>query len=532
MAKAPATAEGKKLRLTVFLIKEGYNDIGDFLEAGKLHQIKVDESGASGTLFVRSGFATTPPWVPIFDGVPGFNSSLIVNRSSRAVYVVNEGGRWFCFTFGYTRHLLNEAAVERNFGLIVSLNLGDPDAIKAIDKTNISHVGLQSREQAGRDVGFDGFEFDTDIDLLKSMTAKGPEKGGEEQETYSGRDSITVYTRVTLSSFAEIAKKLYKAFRSSRYKKLYPWVDKISQERDPTIVAALDEALVAAINDGETARIWMAVPEIIAWEDIENFAYRIPANNPKKAGPTLYPDIDLDTWLAETKLEGHLTLNHLANRRVFQLFKDGRDPAGWSVYRCLNAEIDLNQKKYILNDGDWYAVDGNYVAEVDKFYQKIPVSALSLPCYGTKAEPAYLAGIPAAHPQFALMDRKTVMIGGGRSRVEFCDLYSKARDIVHVKKYGGSSMLSHLFSQAMVSGESFLHEAAFRQAVNKHLPPAFRLANPAADPKATDYTICIAIMSKVAGPLEIPFFSKVSLRYAVVALRRMNFSVTKLKIDR
>lgn len=532
MAKARVAAEGKKLRLTIFLIKDTYKDIGEFLEAGTLRRIDIDEPGVNGTLFFKSGFPSTPPWAAIFRGVPRFNANLILNQSSRAVYVVKESGRWFCFTFGYTRHLLNEAAVERNFGLIVSLNLGDPEAIKAIDKTNISHVGLQSREQAGRDVAFDGFEFDTDVDLLKSLTAKGPEKDGEEQETYSGRDSITVYTRVTLNSFADIAKRLYKAFRNTRYKQLYPWVDKISQERDPTIIEALDQALVAAINGGETAKIWMAIPEIVAWEDIENFAYRTPNNNPKKPSPALYPDVDLDAWLSDTKLAGNLTLAHLTSRKVFQLFKDGRAPAGWSIYRCLNAEIDLNNRKYILNDGDWYSVDGDYVADVNKFYLKIPVSTLTLPNYGSKTEPKYLAGIPAAHPHFALMDRKVVMIGGGRSRIEFCDLYSKTNDIVHVKQYGGSSVLSHLFSQALVSGQTFLHEPSFRQELNKQLPPAFRFQNPAADLKATDYTICIAVMSKVPGPLEIPFFSKVSLRHAVVALQRMNFKVTKLKIDR
>lgn len=165
------------------------------------------------------------------------------------------------------------------------MNLGDPDAIKAIDKTNISHIGLQSREQAGRDVGFDGFEFNSDIDLLKSMTAKGPVRDDEEQETYSGRDSIAVYTRVTLGALADLATRLHKAFRSTSYKKRYPWIGKITHERDPTVLAMLDDALVSAINAEDSAKIWMAVPEIIAWEDVENFAYRIPVESPKKAGP-------------------------------------------------------------------------------------------------------------------------------------------------------------------------------------------------------------------------------------------------------
>jgi uncharacterized protein (TIGR04141 family) len=146
-----ATGQGKKLRLTVFLMKDGYKNVDEFLQVAQLQKVTVTEGGTHGTLYFKSGFESRPPWAAVFEGVPGFNSKSIVNRGSRALYVLKVDGRWFCFTFGYTRHLIAESAVERNFGLIVALNLGDPDAIKAIDKTNISHVGLQSREQAGRD---------------------------------------------------------------------------------------------------------------------------------------------------------------------------------------------------------------------------------------------------------------------------------------------------------------------------------------------------------------------------------------------
>jgi uncharacterized protein (TIGR04141 family) len=524
--------EGKRLRLTVFLIKDGYKDIKDFLQVAELRRVPVSSGSVNGTLFFRSGFKSTPPWASIFRDVPGFDPRSIVNQSSRGLYVVQVEDRWFCFTFGYTRHLLVEAAVERNFGLIVALNLGDPDAIKAIDKTNISHVGLQSREQAGRDVGFDGFEFDTDIDLLKSITAKGRAAEGEEQETYSGRDSFSVYTRVNLSSFADIAKKLWKARKSTAYQKRYPWVDKITQERDSAIVTQLDSELVSAVNSGTVSKIWLAVPEMISWEELDGFAYKIRSPSPRKAGPALHPDIDLDGWLAATKLEGQITLNHLTNRKIFQCFKDGREPAAWSVYRCLNAEIDIGGSKYILNDGDWYNVDREYVTHVDQFYRSIPTSALTLPSYGIKTEPKYLKDVPRSHPQFAVMDRRNVMIGGGKSRVEFCDLFSNRNDIIHVKQYGGSSLLSHLFSQAVVSGECFLHESSFRHEVNKLLPMGFKLSDPTKDPVSARYTICIAIMSKVHGPLEIPFFSKVSMKHAVRSLQRMGYKVTKLKIER
>ncbi len=51
------------------------------------------------------------------------------------------------------------------------------------------------------------------------------------------------------------------------------------------------------------------------------------------------------------------------------------------------------------------------------------------------------------------MDKKNIPYGGGYSRIEFCDLFSKSKQMIHVKRYGGSSVLSHLFNQGLVSGE-------------------------------------------------------------------------------
>lgn len=527
-----ASTAGKRHKLTVFLIKEGYDSIEHFLTVGKLNSLSVSRAGTEGTFFFKSGFESQPSWASIFAELPGFNPKSIVNRGSRALYVTQVKDRWFCFTFGYTRHLIAESAIERNFGLIVALNMGDPSAFKAIDKTNISHVALQSREQASRDVGFEGFEFDTDIDLLKSITAKSPEMEGEEQETYSGRDSITIYTRVNIATFSDVATRLYKAYQKKTYRKRYPWIDKITQERDSTVVASLDDAMVAMVSSGDLDKIWLAVPEILNWEEIDGFSYRIPTTNPKKPGPVLYPDIDLDDWMTEVKLQGQVTLNHLRNRKVFRCFKDGTEAATWPVYRCLNAEIDLGGQKYFLNDSDWYNVDGNYVKDIESFYSSIPDSSLSLPKFGAQTEPAYLDGLKTTHPQLAIMDRKLVMTGSGKSRIEFCDIYSKSKDIIHVKQYGGSSVLSHLFNQALVSAECLLYEQSFRESVHALLPPGFKFADARKTPVANSHTICIAIMSKVQGPLEIPFFSKVSMKHAVKALRRMDFKVTKLKIER
>src|SRR5262245_61146994 len=93
--KSAGSAKGKKLKLTAFLIKDSYKNVEEFLKVDQLRRIAISKDGASGTLFVKSGFRSQPSWVALFDGVAGFNPGEIVNQSSRALYVIKHDDRWF-----------------------------------------------------------------------------------------------------------------------------------------------------------------------------------------------------------------------------------------------------------------------------------------------------------------------------------------------------------------------------------------------------------------------------------------------------
>ena len=156
---------------------------------------------------------------------------------------------------------------------------------------------------------------------------------------------------------------------------------------------------------------------------------------------------------------------------------------------------------------------------------------VKLPPYGAKKEPEYNEYIAINYANdFDLMDTKTIHIGGGRSSIEFCDLFSK--QLIHVKKYGGSSVLSHLFQQGVVSGELFISSDIFRGKVNDRLSNDYKLENVKNRPNSTEYEICFAIMSDVPGDLHLPFFSKVVMKNAVKRLRAYGYKVTKKKIPR
>lgn len=526
--------EGSKIKLTVFLIKDGYESFDDFIDAKGYKTLDIQgDDGELGTLFYKGGFKSVPAWAEIFSDVDGFDKAEIYSQSSRALHVIKVEGRFFCFSFGHGRHLINQLAYERNFGLIVSLNLSDPESIRSIDKVSLAGISLHSRSQATKDIEFGAFDFDYDINILKSITAKIEKtEKNDESGTVSGKDSVTIYTRVDVGSFYKIANQLYSAYKDERYKDLYPWVEYVKEERDKGVIEVLDRELVRLIDDKQYNKVWLAVPEVIDWTDVKGFAYKKAQQGPRSHGPLLSLDIDLSDWQRMVRFRGPLSADKLKVKQVFLYWEDGRPPTGYKIYRCLNAEVDYEGKKYILNDGDWYNIESNYVNEINAFYNSIPNSLIDLPQYAGMTEPDYLKHVALVDEGYILMDRKTISIGGGRSRVEFCDLFSAGKDIIHVKKYGGSSVLSHLFQQGLVSGECFLREPEFRKKVNDLLPDALKLADFNASPNPGEYTVCLAIMSDVSGPLELPFFSKISLKYAVKSLQNLGYRVAKLKIER
>lgn len=123
-----------------------------------------------------------------------------------------------------------------------------------------------------------------------------------------------------------------------------------------------------------------------------------------------------------------------------------------------------------------------------------------------------------------------IYYGGGKSSIEFCDVYSPDRKLIHMKRYGGSSVLSHLFSQGVVSATAFVRDEAFRKEVNKHLPSRMKLKNTRSRPNAADYEIAYMVTSRSLKPLWLPFFSRVTLRNAQMQLASFDYNVTLTKV--
>jgi uncharacterized protein (TIGR04141 family) len=210
--------------------------------------------------------------------------------------------------------------------------------------------------------------------------------------------------------------------------------------------------------------------------------------------------------------------------------KDDKAADEWSAWRCVYAETTRDNRVYVLNDRRWYEVYKTFVEQVISDYVATPDYAGELPEYDHDSEKDYNEAAAVLLGNSCCMDCQTIQHGGGHSKIEFCDILTADHKLIHVKRNNASAQLSHLFAQGAVSGELFVQDPQFREKLNDKLPANHKLADPAAQPDPKDYEIVFGIVVG-SDELDIPFFSKVSLRNTKRRLKGYGYTVSKKKIS-
>ena len=507
-------------KLTIYLIKEGMTDLSSVLKTAS-NPLSID---GVGDFYYSESRPNRPSWLTHFFGGRLNEDLPLISSSAQGLLIVpmkfKGKERWFALAFGHGRHLLVQDAVEDRFGLKVVLNSADPESLRSIDKTSLGSVPKHSREQMSRAVNASEFGIDIEQDLVSSVTAKSQDTIMGTMPT--GRDALSVSVPVDLDNLKEFLEHCYERYTSLDYKKNFGWIDQICEVRDRTRLVELDNAIAEKIANGELDKIWMAVPSLVNWVDVEGFTYSRPKS------PELYSDIGLESFL-ESLGDKPVTAATLHDEPVFMIHESTGASERWPAFLCIYGEIVDGKSTYLLTGGKWYEIARDFVEEVNRHYASFEPSSISFPTYAHDNEAKY--NIDAAMQLGAAsLDKKNIWHGGGQSQIEFCDILTTSNQLVYVKKYSASSVLSHLFAQGVTGGELFVADPVFREKLNEILPDANKLTDPSDAIDASKYEIVYAIISYSSKPLDIPFFSKVSLKNARRRLAGFGYKVRLQKI--
>ena len=508
--------------LTIYLLKPDVKAVRDALRApDRLKDFKLNTVGGSliGELFVKPPKPHPPAWAEFFqDHIDPAELGRV--SSTSAVFLLKTLDRIFAIAFGQGRYLLVPDSWEERFGLKTVLNSIEPDRLRSLDKRTFDALSTQSRIQSNREGAAPDFGLDIEQDLVRAVTGKPSDENFGRM--LSGMDSLHCSVRVTLDSIKPVLRQYLAKSESDDYRKSFPWVDHIAEVTDRTVIASLDEAMVAVVN-GTRDRCWLCVPEIINWANTSGFRYSLTSRAPA------YSDLHFEGFFES--FNAPVDLEALKRRRASRVDNQGIVLDDWAIYRCVYCELDHEGKSYVLSGGKWYRIDSDFVESVNEFYAALPRYDDDLPEYNDADEGKYCERVAeGAGDRFALMDKKLIPIGGAHGKVEFCDLFTARKDLIHVKRYGASSVLSHLFSQGVVSGEAFRADADYRSEALKLLPAEYRFFDAKAALAASDYQVVFAVISDKQGDLKLPFFSRVNIRHACRRLNAFGYKTALAKI--
>jgi uncharacterized protein (TIGR04141 family) len=517
----------KSRTLTIFLLKDSFKEGGEiFKHPGALVELPVSIAGnATGNLFVQPTDDRRPSWVSLFRDAVDLDSALVRNASTAAVWLIEIQEKRFALTFGYGRNLLKPSAYEEDFGLRITLNAVDPNKIKAIDRMTLDAVAQQTRIQASRDASMSEFGLDVEQDLLRAVTGVpvDPTLG----QRLTGRDALQVIAPIKLDQIPDLLARCFTEFEKDDFKVRFPWIEQIHEVDDPVKKAELDIHLIEKLKAKALDGVWLAVPEIVDWDGLGGFKYR----DAKKAA--LHADIHVLTFLDEIGDSAEIDEYALKKRYHVSAIASDNDAIvkQWPVYRCFYCEVATGGDTFLLNNARWFRIATDFVQRINEAVENIAETALEMPPYEDKSEPAYSKRVAeASGGRFALMDMKLIGSSSLPNKIEFCDLYSSDQHIIHLKRYSSSSALSHLFAQGVVSAKLFLNETDFRRELNDVFPLSHRLGDPVPKPIPTNFEIVFGIISKSKKKLVLPFFSRVNLKNAHSNLMGMGFKVSVCKV--
>lgn len=514
-----------KVDLSIYLAKEGDRNPDENIknvDSLKKAALNVGHN-CQATLYIRRHHSNPPKWAAFFhDFVDA--SDFGRNSSTGAVLSIPWQQRTFLVAFGQGWHNIDSARIETEFGLRTALNILDPTSIRSIDKSTLEAQPTHLREQSGRATEVQYFGIDVERDLLRAVTGKPNDEYFGNR--VSGLDSIHLSLDIDPEDLPELLGRLLVAYRSDTYKTgAFSWIDHIGLIRDTEVAQKLDNLLVDRINLRDIDKIWLSVPEIIDWNRVVGFRYSMG-----KRAPRVY-DVRILDFL-ETFKDGEVSQADLMRRKIYCVDADDNPVLDRPAYYYLYAEVERNNEVCLLNNGKWYRVETNYADTINHTFDSIQPYDKDLPFYNDESEGAYNERVANSDlGSYVLMDKDLAYVPGAASGVEICDLYRNEREFIHVKRYGGSSVLSHLFNQGLVSGELFRMDPVYRNIVNDKLPADRKIADPAASPSAGEYRVIYAIISESPDPLSVPFFSKISLKNCVTRLEAMGFSAMLAKIS-
>jgi len=265
-------------KVSIYLIKDEVKY--DEVLKGYVYKHELQKKENSITYYFPTT-ANRPTWLIDYFNLDEISD--ISNSRSQVIslhkLVIDGKERIFAIPFGNGKYLLNDDVIEEQFGIKILLNTVDKNEFRTINIPNYGSDHRTKNEQMPKKTDISNFGFDVHNDFL-------------------------VYC--------------YKRYNSNKYKENFPWLDNIKEVKEKKLKTELNEKLVEDINNHNSDKIWIAVPEVIDWEKISDFRFKM-----SKTGED---DIEIISFLDQFDNKKIPNFEVLKSKKVFAMQHDSNEP--------------------------------------------------------------------------------------------------------------------------------------------------------------------------------------------------------------
>lgn len=533
------------MKLSYYLFNENVNNFEDMYLSAKVNgensyielTPKHNEINFEFKALIQKNKTKTPKWmgflkddleIPQIDEIKNSVNSFVIlikiTNNDRPYYFAVTGG------FGFTA--LNRDNLENNFGLKFALNSIDSKELKALDVRNIDLKTKQKRVLINKGSELGEFDIDFEQDLVNLVSGKS--KNEDLGTTIKGStSSLNLNSNVTFKTLGEKCEKLLEIYLSNDYKENFGFIDNIKSIKEKQIIDELNLKLFEDLKNNIHHNISLAYPDMIEYDRCTSYKIRYRRQEIETDEVILENIYQLIDMVGIDKFDSVGEVNKIK----ITGFEDSGNPItkAVSLNHFIVYEVEIHQTTYIYSLNNWYEIDQNYYNKVDEGLNNIEL--LSIENFLTNIKNGESEGdynLRQDSEVFLCLDKKNFQIPNSRSRIEICDLYSKDKHFVCVKKDTASATLSHLFAQGSISMTLLKEMREYRtnlvERIVEHFPnEVYDVDNFPYD----ECTLIYAISSEKNGDIRsiIPFFSKVNLLHHVNLIRRLGIVVKIYKIE-
>jgi uncharacterized protein (TIGR04141 family) len=451
----------RKFKYSFHLAAPGIVNFHDFLtENAKAAVIEVPLRAPlpyDAALFLKPHSLYVPDWGKRLDTHFHVDGK-VKSASTAGVLMVRHNGRVLACAFGHGHALIDEDKRENDFGLIVAANSLSDENVRLVEKANLGSV-IRDATQAAGITNLQEFNVDRALSLVRKLSGNR----ATDASAVSGASSVTTTSEHDFDSLHVLADTLLKLYESRGYQKTaFAIIDKIKPVLNAIHVAKLDDLLVDDLKSGNPS-FELGAPDISS----EPIGYLTISGVQKRKS---FADITLE--VLQNEVDSDLTLDDLHRIKIVTHSADGAHRIReWSIYRGLVGSLEVDAKRYALNEGKWYAIEDQlrnsansaFAAAskgLDAAFLPWPVKVAGkkgkTPTY--EREEDFNARVCATTPdRYIIGDQNFFKIPGVPGKgFEICDIFDvDQKRLIHVKKSGRrSSVISHFINQGMNSAKA------------------------------------------------------------------------------